>query len=151
MIRIPVEFIAGQVGTGYMLLHDATREVVSVHFDDNSLVPDLPPYAYRCTAAETVVDPVLTLPVDPAPPVPVYTRLTKLQFIDRLGADYIAILTAAKQSVEIEAWLKRFEFATPDADGTSIDLADPRTIYGLNALEAAGILAAGRAAEILNA
>lgn len=82
-------------------------------------------------------------------------RLTKLQFIDRLGgAAYIAILTMAKTNVLVEAFIRRFEMTTPEADYTSIDLDDPRTVAGVMqigaALEAAGVVAAGWAEGVLN-
>jgi hypothetical protein len=60
-----------------------------------------------------------------------------------------AIYTAAKSVMQVEVWLAKFNAATPDADGTSIGLDDPRTIEGLQGIEASGLLAAGRAAEIL--
>lgn len=78
-------------------------------------------------------------------------RLTKQQFIDRLDPKEIAgILAAAKVSVEVEAWLFRFNSVTPDPDGTSIDLRDPRTVAGLHGMEHAGLLSSGRAVEILS-
>lgn len=88
------------------------------------------------------------------PPAPTIRRLTKLQFIDRLGdAAYLAILTIAKSSVEVEAFVKRFEMATPEADGTSVDLDDPRTIAGVTTiggiLEAQSIVAVGWAQGVL--
>lgn len=92
--------------------------------------------------------------------VPVVTpvgprRRTKLQFIDRLGdAAYVAILTMAKTSVLVEAFIRRFEMTTPEADYTSIDLDDPRTVAGVTqigeALEAAGVVGAGWAERVLN-
>ena len=90
--------------------------------------------------------------VEPDPvPTPVLRRLTKLAFVGRLGADFSTILTAAKASVEVELFVKMLDWATPDPDGTSIDLDDPRVIYALNTLEAGGLIAEGRAAEILGA
>lgn len=77
-------------------------------------------------------------------------RLTKQEFIDKFTPEeMVGILTAAKQSVAVEAWLFRFNSVTPDVDGTSIDLSDERTIAGLFALEQANILSPGRANEIL--
>lgn len=65
-------------------------------------------------------------------------RLTKLQFVERLGdAAFAAILQMAKQSVEVEVFVERFRLTTPDADGTSISLDDPRTVAGVTALGAA--------------
>lgn len=77
-------------------------------------------------------------------------RLTKLAFAGLIGDDaFKAVLAAAKESVELEAFVKLIDWATPEADGTSIDLDDPRTIAGVQALEAAGFIAPGRAQEIL--
>lgn len=79
------------------------------------------------------------------------TRVTKQEFLDRLSpSELVALLTAARQSVEVEAWLFKFNSVTPDADGTSIDLRDARTISGVNALAAAGLLAPHRPTEILS-
>lgn len=90
-----------------------------------------------------------------APVVSGPRRLTKLQFIARLGdAAFGAILTMAKSSIEVEAFMKLFELATPEADGTSIDLDDPRTAAGVVAiglaLEAQGIVQSGWAQGVLN-
>lgn len=79
-------------------------------------------------------------------------RLTKQQFIDRFKPEeMVGILAAAKMSVAVEAWLFRFNNLTPDADGTSVDTEDPRTVAGLQALEMGGLLQPGRAAEMLSA
>jgi hypothetical protein len=89
----------------------------------------------------------------PRAPEPVYggrRRLSKLEFIDLLtDTEYVTILAAAKESVQIEAWIRKMELATPDNDGTSIDLDDPRTQGGVQALELIGLLGNGRAEEIL--
>jgi len=72
-------------------------------------------------------------------------RITKQQLIDRLAPEEMAgILMAAKTDVMAEAWLFRFNSVTPDPDGTSIDLDDPRTVAGLTAM-----FGAVRATEIL--
>lgn len=79
-------------------------------------------------------------------------RLTKQQFIDQLTpTEMVNILAASRVSPEVEAWIFRFNNLTPEADGTSIDLNDARTISGLHAMEAGGLLGDGRANEILNA
>ena len=78
-------------------------------------------------------------------------RLTKQQFIDRLPEGvFTAILSAAKASVDVEAWLFRFNAAATDPDGTSIDLADPRTITGVNGLVSAGLMSAEQGAAFLD-
>lgn len=85
----------------------------------------------------------------PAPPPPAPRRLTKLQFIGRIGAEFAGILEAAKTNVQVELFVRMLDWATPDPDGTSVDLDDPRVITALTTLEAAGLLGAGRAQEIL--
>jgi len=80
-------------------------------------------------------------PVIPTAPTP----LTHKQFMDRFTDSELAtIMTAAKSSVELELWFKRFEMAQ------DILLTDPQTISGVNALETAGLIAEGRATEILH-
>ena len=77
-------------------------------------------------------------------------RLTKLAFVGRLGNDFATILVASKQSVQVEMFVRMLDWATPDPDGTSVDLDDPRVIGALQALESGGLIAAGRTQEILN-
>ena len=92
----------------------------------------------------------------PDPEAPVDNRmfggrrqLAKLEFISLLGADLTAILAAAKQSIDVEAFVMMVTLATPDANGYAIDLDDPR-MAAVHQLEQAGVLGAGRAQEILN-
>ena len=81
---------------------------------------------------------------DYTPPAVPVTVLSKLGYMNRFtDAELAAIYTAAKSVVQVEVWLEKFKLAE------FIDLTDQRTIDGLNSLEAAGLLAAGRAAEIL--
>ncbi len=75
-------------------------------------------------------------------------RLTKLAFIGRIGAEFTGILTAAKTNVQVELFVRMLDWATPDPDGTSVDLDDPRVVDALTTLESAGLIAAGRAQEI---
>lgn len=78
-------------------------------------------------------------------------RLTKLAYMNRFtDIELGGIYAAAQVSPSVTVWLKKFEAATPEADGTAIDLDDPRTIAGLQALEQAGLIGQGRAEEILN-
>lgn len=85
---------------------------------------------------------IIIAEASPDVPVEIDTRkyggrrmLTKLEFIELLGdAAYPAILTMAKASVQIEAWMKKLELTTPDADGYSINLDDPRTQGGITAI-----------------
>lgn len=81
--------------------------------------------------------------------------LTKLEFVALLGnSAYVALLAMARQSVEVEAFVKLIDWATPDREtGYSIDLDDPRMAQ-LSTLEPAligqGAVAEGWASEVLN-
>lgn len=66
--------------------------------------------------------------------------VTKLELMHRLSdAELAGIYAAAKTAVQIEVWLAE-----------SVDLDDPRTVAGFDGLEQAGLLAPGRAAEVLS-
>lgn len=88
-----------------------------------------------------------TQPPQPTPkPIPqTPIRITsKLEYMNRFtDAELAAIYTAAKSVISVEIWLEKFKLAS------EIDLDDPRTIGGVRAMEAAGLLATGRAAVIL--
>lgn len=58
-------------------------------------------------------------------------------------AELSGLYTAAKTNVMVEVWLERFKVAA------DINLDDPLAVAGMQALEAAGIIGVGRAAEIL--
>lgn len=71
--------------------------------------------------------------------------ITKLAFMERFtDAELVAIYSAAKQSAAVEVWLEKLKMTTGN-----IVLTDIRTISGVRGLEAAGLIAVGRAAEIL--
>jgi hypothetical protein len=87
---------------------------------------------YRLAAAQSSI------------PTPSVRTLTKLEYMNRFtDAELAGIYTAAKSVIQIEVWLDKFKLAE------EINLDDPATIAGVQALEAAGLLPAGRAAEIL--
>lgn len=72
------------------------------------------------------------------------TRLTRLEFREQLtGAEKVAIYTAAESNVQVRIWLDDL------AAAEYVELTDQRTIDAVNALEAATLIGAGRAAEIL--
>ena len=71
--------------------------------------------------------------------------MTKLEFLRRFTAEErVAIRTVAKSNVQIEDYLALLELAD------EVNTRDRDTRGGVQMLEAAGLLAAGRAAEILN-
>lgn len=81
-------------------------------------------------------------------------RLSKQEFFDRLGPAAVGfLLTAAKSDVAVEAWIKRLDLVTPEPDGTSVDLDDPRTVAGVSALGATmlslGVVEAGWVDSVL--
>ncbi len=70
--------------------------------------------------------------------------LTKLEFINRFSlAEITMIFTASEQSPALKAFLFKLQIAE------SVDTSAQDTIFGVNYLETAGLLAQGRAAEIL--
>lgn len=111
-------------------------------------------YKINSTGNTVIADPAFmdavypgdhTLLPDDAAPAPATPRvLTKTQYMARFtDAELAGIYSAAKSVVLIEVWLERFRAAT------EIDLDYGPTAQGVAALEAAGLLAPGRAAEIL--
>ncbi|MBS3958295.1 MAG: hypothetical protein KGZ52_02690 [Xanthomonadaceae bacterium] len=96
--------------------------------------------------------------VAPPPPAPqsLGTRITKLAFRQRVGPQALAAIELASvhdaaapvQAQQLAATL-RVMLADVQA-ATFIDLARPDTRAGVQSLEAAGLLPAGKAAEILD-
>ncbi len=77
-------------------------------------------------------------------PVAVVEPMSVLAFRSRFtDAEKVVIYTAAKTVVEIQIWLDDLMAAS------DVKTDDPRTITGVQGLEAAGLIGAGRAAEIL--
>ena len=73
-----------------------------------------------------------------------HSTITRLAMIDRFSdAEYSNVLTAAKTDVEVQAWLDRLYASN------KIDLMEPRTISGINALVSKGLLIQARADAIL--
>jgi len=81
----------------------------------------------------------------PAPQEPEQiTQISRLDFMDRFTDTELAgVFAAAKASPAVEVWVEKVKAAS------SIDLTDPRTVSGVQALETAGLIAEGRADEIL--
>ncbi len=83
---------------------------------------------------------------DPAKPTQAIARVwDQIDFMRRLTqTERITIRTLAKSNVEVEDYMARLT-ATPRVRND-----DPDVVGGLTMLEAAGVLAPGRAAEILH-
>ena len=135
----------------WQITERATGTVVYAYTSDEAV--DWPDYPFATHNHNLVVPEVQS---DPA------RRVTKLQFRNLFSPEEkVAIEFAsldnpsASQDVRLQAaglrvFLADVESATPEPDGTSIDLDDPRTVAGVNALESYGLIATGRAAEILS-
>ena len=85
------------------------------------------------------------------------TRLTRLQFRNRFTAQEKALLELAAMDDPSAEPAQRLQAASLRAyladlaAAEFVDLADAPTVAGVQALEAAGLLAEGRAVEILDA
>jgi len=76
---------------------------------------------------------------------PTQKILTKLEYLRRFTqAERIAIRQAAAQNAVLDDYLKLLELAQ------EVNLSDPDAIAAVQMLEAYGLLAPGRAAEIIN-
>ena len=72
------------------------------------------------------------------------TILTRLQFRNLFTtAEKVAIYTAAQTNMSIRVWLDDL------TDTDQVDLSFPQTIQSVETLEAGGLIAPGRAAQIL--
>ena len=75
-------------------------------------------------------------------------NISGVQYLRRFTQpERIAILAAATQSAVIDDYLKLLDATI--AQGGIINLNDPDTVFAVNMLEQAGLIAAGRAAEVL--
>lgn len=78
-------------------------------------------------------------PVDSRPPI-----ITKIAFRFRLTeAEYVGVLNAAKTDISVAAWVETFNMVS------QINLADPRTVAGVDLLVAKSLLTQARATAIL--
>ena len=129
----------------------ATGKVVYAYTSDEAV--DWPDYPFA------VFNHNLVIPVK----APAQSRrVTKLQFRNLFSPEEKVAIEFASldnpngtqeerlQAADLRVFLADVDSATPDPDGTSIDLDDPRTVAGVNALETYGLIATGRAAEILS-
>lgn len=79
------------------------------------------------------------------PPINIKTTFSKLTIMQRFSqAEMAAIYTAAQTNVSVQVWLDMFKVAD------LIDVTDPATISGINALVSANLLASARVPVILS-
>ena len=104
-----------------------TQELSSVYFDEVNKI-----FTYNVIQRETPI------------PRPVKSVLTPLEFLNRFTNEELkAIVALSKTDADVEIWWLKYNKAQ------DMDLNDPQTVEGVNMLEAAGLIAPGRAAEIL--
>jgi hypothetical protein len=78
------------------------------------------------------------------PPLPPKTQFTSLEFLDRFTeAEQIAVVTATLANAQVKLWYDKMLAAS------FVDLEDPRTEGGLNALVLSGLITQSRKNEIL--
>lgn len=112
--------------SNYIIEDRATGEVVHAYSADSPDHTGVYPFA--------TYNHILQKPV---PAAPIQRRVSKLEFVARLGdSAFTDLLELSKTSVGIEKFVKMIDWATPEPDGTSIDLDDPRVqdIRGLEPL-----------------
>lgn len=116
----------------YEILND-DGEVINTIIADEAFVEANYPGHYREVGSD---------PQPPAPP-PV---ISKVAFRFRLtDAEYVGILQSAKTEIVVAAWLETFNMVT------QINLADPRTIAGVQQLVDLDLFTEERALKILAA
>lgn len=72
--------------------------------------------------------------------------ISKTDFLNRLtNTELATIMTAASQNIAVAVWKQRF-----DSHDGLVNLDDAELVAGLQSFEAAGLLAAGRAAAIVS-
>lgn len=78
-------------------------------------------------------------------PIPVKKIVDRFDFMELFtDAELIAILDAAKVNTAVEVFVKKLDLAP------RVDLDSSNVVNGLASLEAAGLIAVGRASEIRN-
>ncbi len=119
------------------------QEMQSLFPESLLLASDTAGIGWTWTGTELV--PPVQEEVPPVEPPPT-TIITKLAFRNRFTqAEKVALYTAAETNVPIRVYLDDVNAAT------FIDLSRPDTSIGVQQLESAGLLAPGRANEILTA
>lgn len=120
---------------------DENDNVINRIVADESFVESVYPGRWRAVAAEPQPD------IPPAPPQ--VTTITPLEFLERFtDEEAIAIDLASIGTTQLAASVRRLMQLINAA--RTIELDNPRTISGVQQLEAAGLIATGRAAEILS-
>lgn len=157
MFKAPIRFLAGRTGTGFMCLN-TRMEVLRITDSDDDVVPDDPAYSYEVTGEAQVVSDPSDAQDDPPPTAPTYgTVITKSALRNRFtptekaGVEFAAVdmadatLQQRQVSAALRSMLRDMELVE------TIDLSHALVQQGVMWLESIGLLASGRAEEVLNA
>lgn len=94
------------------------------------------PGAFRWDGSQIVA---YAPPVEPAPPI------TQVNFLG-----FLALFTPTEQAAIVNSMDPRIKlFCLMAAGASAVDLTDPRTVSGTNLLESLGLIAKGRATQVL--
>ena len=135
-----------------MISQFAGRVIVATAHGDQTLytVTDTGGGAFTVTLPATSTDPLATIDAHlpnwwTPPPPPAPTTIAPLAMMNRLTlTEQATMATAAQGNAQVLLWLMKM------ASATEIDVTDPVTIAGVQAMEAAGLFVAGRAAVVLD-
>ena len=117
----------------YIVYERDTGNVVYAYTADSAT--DFPEYPFR-DFSHVVKKPEIVAPPE--------RSVTKLEYLRRFtGQERVTIRQAAKENPVLEDYLAMLEIAQ------EINLDDPDTIAAVNMLESVGLIATGRATEVL--
>ena len=86
-------------------------------------------------------------PPPPAPPAPTSIYITAYAYASRFTqAERVAIRTAGQTNIQVQDYLEMLNLLV----NNGVNLLDPQLAIDVNALETAGLIATGRAAQILS-
>lgn len=106
-----------------------------LHFLDSETFEHLLPQS----AMRISDDEAASIQARETPPTPPKTQFTSLEYLDRFtDAEQLAVVSATLQSPQVKLWYDRLLAAS------YIDLTDPRTEGGIDALISAGLIDASR-------
>jgi hypothetical protein len=127
-----------------------TTEVIPPKCDDTpsegELYPNFTGYEWILMTYIIPPTPMPEPTPEPTPePIIIYKHvLTPLEFLNRFNDDeLISIISLSKTNVQLELWWTKYNKAK------DMDLDDPQTIAGVQALESFGLIGTGRVSEIL--
>lgn len=138
-----VRDISAQGGDGYLSLPSKNPSTLALRYalQDGKVIDGYPNKTDEDVLTTLKSEQESRAAAQAANAVKVHTRL---DFMNRFSMEELAgIYTAAKSEVLVEVFLDKLKLAE------HVDLADPNTVAGVNALAASGLLTEARAGEIL--